>query len=82
MSRVKGCIIVNCAENDSKNRQNQSKIWNKEACTTLRKDALAKHKASIKHREALEQECACQVVKVRGGIKEAMQGRWHFREML
>ena len=27
------------------------------------------------HREALEHERACHVVKVRGGIKEAMQGQ-------
>ena len=62
-----------CRKFDTKNRQNQSKVWNKEACTTIRKDVLTKHEASIMHREALEQERACQVVKVRGGIKEAMQ---------
>ena len=27
-----------CRKFDTKNRQNQSKVWNKEACTTIRKD--------------------------------------------
>ena len=27
------------------------------------------------HKEAVEQECACQVVKARGGIREAVQGQ-------
>ena len=63
-----------CRKFDNKNRQtNQSKVWNKEACTTIRKGVLTKHEASIMHRKALEQERACQVVKVQGGIKEAMQ---------
>ena len=60
---------------DTKNRQNQAKIWNTEPCTTLRKDVLARHEASAMHKEAVEQECACQIVKARGGIREAVQGQ-------
>lgn len=43
------------------------------ACTTIHKDVLARHKASMMHQEALEQEHACQVVKAQGGIREAME---------
>ena len=62
-----------CCNFKTKNHQNQSKVWNKEACTTICKDVPAKHEGSIMHREALEHEHACHVVKVQGGIKEAMQ---------
>ena len=67
---------------DAKNRQNQSEVWNLEACTTLRRDVLARHEASTMHKEALEQERACQIVKARGGIWEAMQGQMCFKEKL
>ena len=50
-----GMYCTLCRKFDSKNRQNQSKIWKREACTTLRKDALAKHEVPIMHKEALEQ---------------------------
>lgn len=30
--------------------QDQSKVWNMEACTTIRKDVLARHEASMMHR--------------------------------
>ena len=39
------------------------------------KDVLAKHEASIMHREVPEHKHACHVVKVCGGIKEAKQGQ-------
>ena len=38
-------------------------------------DALARHEASTTHREAVEQERACQIVKCRGGIREAIEGQ-------
>ena len=62
-----------CCQFDTKNHQNQSKVWNIEACTTIRKDVLARHETSMMHREALEQERVCQVVKARGGIREAIE---------
>ena len=40
MSREKGCRCKLCHKYDTKNRQNQSKVWNKEACTTIRKEKL------------------------------------------
>ena len=49
-----------CQKFDTKNRPNQSRVWNKEPCTTIRKDVLMRHEASMMHKEALEQECACQ----------------------
>ena len=49
---------------DTKNRQNQAKVWNTEPCTTLRKDVLARHEASAMHKEAVEQEHACQIVNM------------------
>ena len=64
-----------CRKFDTKNRQNQSKVWNREPCKTIRKDALARHEASTMHREAVEQERACQIVKCRGGIREAIEGQ-------
>ena len=64
-----------CRKLDTRNRQNQSKVCNLEACTTLCGDVLARHEASTMHKEALEQERACQIVKARGGIREAMQGQ-------
>ena len=64
-----------CQKFDVKNRQNQSKIWNTEPCTTLRKDMLARHEASAMHKEAVEQERACQIVKAQGGIREAVQSQ-------
>ena len=64
-----------CRKFDTRNRQNQSKVWNLEVCTTLRRDVLARHEASTMHKVALEQERACQIVKARGGIREAMQGQ-------
>ena len=80
MSGEKGCTYTYmycklCRTFDTKNCQKQSKIWNKKACTTIHKDVLAKHEASIIHKEALEHEHACHVVKVPGCIKEAMQGK-------
>ena len=59
---------------NTKNRQHQSKIWNTEPCTTYRQDVLARHEGSAMHKEAVEQECACQVVKAHGGIREAVEG--------
>ena len=54
-----------CHKYDTKNRQKQSRVWNKEACTTIRKEKLnMRHPL---HREALEHEHACYVVKVQGG---------------
>ena len=64
-----------CHKFDTKNRQNQSKVWNQEPCKSIRKDALARHEASTMHREAVEQERACQIVKCRGGIREATEGQ-------
>ena len=64
-----------CRKFDTKNRQNQSKVWNQEPCKTIRKDALAQHEASTMHREAVEQERACQIVKCRGGIRKAIEGQ-------
>ena len=64
-----------CHKFDTKNHHNQSKVWNKEACITIRKDVLAKHEVSIMHREALEHGHACHVVIVQGSMKQAMQGQ-------
>ena len=54
-----------CQKFDTRNRQNQSRVWNTEPCTTIRKDVLMRHEASMMHKEALEQERACQLVKAR-----------------
>ena len=62
-----GMYCKYCRKFDTRNRQNQSKVWNLEACTTLRRDVLARHEASTMHKEAIEQERACQIVKARGG---------------
>ena len=40
-----------CSRFDTKNRQKQSKVWSKEACTTIPKDVLVKHEVSIIHKE-------------------------------
>ena len=53
-----------CRKFDTKNRQNQAKVWNMEPCTTLRKDVLARHEASAMHKEAVEQERAFQIVNM------------------
>lgn len=62
-----------CKKFDTRNRRNQSRVWNAEPCTTIRKDMLGRHESSAMHREALEQERACRMVKARGGIREAME---------
>ena len=49
-----------CRKFDTKNRQNQAK-----SCPHISK----------LHKEAVEQECACQIVKARRGIREAVQGQ-------
>ena len=64
-----------CRKFDTKNRQNQSKVWNKEACTTIRKNVLARHEASNMNREALEQECACQLLKLGEASGRQYKGR-------
>ena len=64
-----------CRKFDTKNRQNQAKVWNTEPCTSLRKDVLARHEASAMHKEAVEQERASQIVKASGGIREVVQGQ-------
>ena len=61
-----------CHNFSTRNRQNQSVVWNKEPCVTIRKDMLSRHEGSVMHREALEQERACKMVRARGGIKEAL----------
>ena len=61
-----------CHKFNTRNRQNQSVVWNKEPCVTIRKDMLSRHEGSVMHREALEQERACKMVRARGGIKEAL----------
>ena len=43
-------------------------MWNEKPCTTIRKDMLGRHEFSAMHKE-----CACRMVKARGGIREAMQ---------
>ena len=70
-----------CCKLDTKNRQKQSKGWNKEACTTIRKNVLAEDEASIIHREALKYEHACHVVKVQGDNAWA-GGTLYLRQML
>ena len=52
-----------CQKFDARNRQNHTAVWNREACTTLRKDVLARHEASAMHKEALEQERDCKIVQ-------------------
>ena len=47
-----------CHKFDINNRQKQSKVWNKEACTIYYTEGKAKHEADIMHREALEREHA------------------------
>ena len=47
--------------------------------TIVCKDVLFKHEAFIMHGEALELERECHVVRVQGGIKEAMQGQVVFQ---
>ena len=69
-----------CPKFDSKNRQKQFKFWNKEACTTIRKEKLNTRHLFITHREALEHEHACHVVKVQGGNARA-GGTLYLREM-
>ena len=64
-----------CRKFDTKNRQNQAKVWNTEPCTTVRKEVIARHEASAMHKEALEQERTCQILKARGGIREAVQSQ-------
>lgn len=66
-----------CQKFDTKNRQNQAKVWNTapEPCTTLRKDVLARHEASAMHKEAVEQARACQIVKACEEIRETVQGQ-------
>ena len=53
-----------CRKFYTKNRQNQAKVWNTEPCTTLQEDVLARHEASAMHKEAVEQERACQIVNM------------------
>ena len=71
-STLKGKVCKLCQKFNCRNRQNQSKVWNKETCTTIRKDVLTRHEASSMHKEALEQERTCQLVKARGGIEESV----------
>ena len=61
-----------CHKFNTRNRQNQSVVWNKEPCVTIHKDMLSRYEGSVMHREALEQEHACKMVRARGGIKEAL----------
>lgn len=42
---------------------------------THRKDVLARHRGSTMHKEAVEQERVCQVVKGYGGIREVVEGQ-------
>ena len=67
MSRENSCTCKLCHKQDTKSRQKVSKAWNKEACTTMRKEKLNMRHAPMTHREALEHEHACCVVKVQGG---------------
>ena len=70
-----------CHRFDTKNRQKQTKVWNKEACIIYHTQGKAKHEASVTHREALENEHACHVVKVQGGNAGA-GGTLYFIEIL
>ena len=63
-----------CRKFGTKNWQNQWRICRREACTTLRKDILAKHEASMMHKEALEQEHACQLIKLREASRRQCRG--------
>ncbi len=65
-----------CRNFNTKNQQNQSKIRNADPCTTHRKDVLARHEDSALNKE---QERACQIVKARGSIREAVHGQVVFR---
>ena len=46
-----------------------------EPCKTHRKDVLDRHEGSAMHKKAVEQECVCQVVKARRGIREVVEGQ-------
>ena len=50
---AQGMYCKLCCKFDTKNRQNQVKLWNIEAHTTICKDILARHETSMMHREAL-----------------------------
>ena len=62
-----------CRKFDTKNCQNQAKVWNTEPCTTLRKYVLARHEVSAMHKEG--GKARAQIVKARGSIREAVQGQ-------
>ena len=70
-----GMYCMLCRKFDTRNRQNQLKVWNAEPCKILCKDVLTRHEASAIHKEALEQEHVCQLVKVCGGITEAVESQ-------
>ena len=72
-----GMYCKYCRNFDTKNRQNQSKVWHLEACTTLCRNVLARHEASTMYKEVLEQEHACQIVKAK-----QCKGKWCFKEKL
>ena len=55
-----------CHKYNNKNCQKQSKVWNKEACITIRNEKL-NMRHPLHNREVLEHEHACYIVKVQGG---------------
>lgn len=66
---------ASCLVDSGTSSASESKVWNTEPCTTHRKDVLARHEGSTMHKEAVEQERACQVVKAHGGIWEVVEGQ-------
>ena len=76
----KGMYCKLCRKFDTKNRQNQAKIWNKEPCTTIRKDVLARHEASAMHKEAVEQSAPVKWLKLMEVSGRQYKAKWHFRK--
>ena len=71
MLREKGCTCKLCHDKyDTKNCQKQAKVWNKEACTTIRKQKL-----NMRHPVHTGKHYSMSMHAMLLKFKEAMQGQ-------
>ena len=68
-------VLFAMQHHKTKNKFNQSAVWNETPCTSIRKDCVRRHSLSDQHREAVEKEVYRESSERNGGIQQAFQSQ-------
>ena len=70
---VVGMLCDVCKKHKTKNKYNQSAVWSKVPCVSLRRDSVRRHSQSQQHKDALELEMHAEESRRTGGIRQAFE---------